>query len=188
MTEYENFELHSCKLTDKGLDVKHTERGSMLPGPNNKEGKVEAHPDLVNALDALKPYVADKIGLIDPLNKMLLFLGEMEQAEEHVKQQKQDILERVRITGFSYEGEGDLAGVNIKGYLKFPKLGGTGFATGKISFASKTLGYETEVKDLCETATREVYAYRYENKKAQLDIETQAKNQAGMFPEGEEEE
>lgn len=92
-------------------------------------------------------------------------------------------IELCQVNGVTFMGEGDSYGVKISGFLKTSHGDGTGLSVPKITFSSEKLGYEAEVSEICDTIKSEVYKYRFQSKKLQLDIETEAEKaeKAGMF-------
>lgn len=183
--EYQHFDLVSFKFNkDKGLDLVYYNR--LFPNAKeNPKSKVVSHPDLQSKLDQLKIHFATKIGLLEGWDFAREHTRKDLPTLELAQKGHQEVLERIKITGLTFAGEGETYGVSIIGYVKFPKKGGTGMSAGKILLDGSTLGYEDDVKEICEEVKQEVYAYRFQNKKAQLDIESEADKakQAGMFDE-----
>lgn len=170
---YEHFDLCSVKVNSEGVDMAYYN----LLFPNAKEEpktKVIAHPDLQAALDKLKLYFATKIGILEGWDFAREHCRDNQDALKMAMDKHKEIVESCKITGLTFAGEGETYGVTIAGYLKFPKKGGSGVSSGKIVFSKKTFGWEDEVKELCEDVKAEVYAYRFQAKKYQTDIETEA--------------
>lgn len=57
------FDLKKAKITKDGVDVTHHETGTDA-GEITKSGEVQPHPDLQDALDGLKLYMATRLGLL----------------------------------------------------------------------------------------------------------------------------
>ena len=177
--EYQHFELKSLKFnSSKGLDLIYVNllQQNVLEEPTIKE---VTHPDLNEKLDQLKLYYATKLGILEGWDFAREYVKKDTNTLQLAINHHKETIERVNVTGISFDGEGETYGVTIKGYMKFPKKGGSGLSSGKITFGVNTLGYEDDVMTICEEVKKEVYAYRFQNKKAQLDIETEAKKKEG---------
>jgi hypothetical protein len=158
----ETFNLVSFKLTDKGADVVHKEENGDLTGNDTINAKEKPHQDLIDALDELKIYYADKIGLLKGWD--FAHKNCKAAAKDNCDAGRQKVLDDITMKGISFDGEGDLAGVNLKGYVQFPVKGGSGIPSGKISFNENVLGYEGEVKELALALKDEIYQYRFKGK------------------------
>lgn len=171
--EYQHFDLRKFKVTKDGVDVTHHESG-MEAGEITKRGEVQPHPDLKEKMDQLALYMATRLGLLQGWDYSRTHIKE-EEALKGAMEGHKEVIERMNVNGLTFVGEGETAGVMITGSIKVPKTGSTGLTVPKITFGSDKLGYETEVEEICEEIKREVYAYRFQSKKLQLDIETEAK-------------
>lgn len=171
LLEYKDFDLIKMKLTDKGVYVEHHENGTE-PGTDKRNGEYQPHPDLLNALDALKLYMATRLGLLEGWD----FAREhLKNSKNHLKSaimKHEEVIERMNVNGITYVGEGETRGVMITGSIQTPKGGSTGLAVPKITFGKEVLGYETEVEELCGEIRKETYGYRFQKKKLQEDINT----------------
>lgn len=167
--EYKNFKLLKFKVTKIGVDVTHMEPGEE-GGKITKEGKAQPHPDLKLAMDKLKLYMATRLGLLTGWDYSREHLKKADEVLQGAVDGHKEALDYCNVNGLTFVGEGDTAGVQITGSIKVPKGGSTGLAVPKITFSKDTLGYENDVEELCEKVKIEVYAYRYQHKKAQLDL------------------
>ncbi|MCK5342979.1 MAG: hypothetical protein KAR20_06225, partial [Candidatus Heimdallarchaeota archaeon] len=165
--EYQHFDLRKFKVTKDGVDVTHHE-GGIDAGEIIKKGEVQPHPDLKKMMDLLQIYMATRLGLLEGWDFCREHI-DREMEEMAIKGHK-DAIERCNVNGLTFVGEGELAGVMITGSIKVPHSGSTGLSVPKITFKSDTLGYEKEVQTLCEEIKKEVFAYRYQSKKHQLDL------------------
>lgn len=182
------FDLKKAKITKDGVDVTHHETGTDA-GEITKSGEVQPHPDLQTALDGLKLYMATRLGLLAGWDYCRENLRDNPEALAGAVQGHKDVVELCKVNGVAFMGEGDTYGVKISGYLKTGNGDGTGLSVPKILFSGEKLGYEAEVSEICDNIKSEVYKYRFQSKKLQLDIETEAQKaeQAGMF-DGEDNE
>lgn len=173
--DYQNFDLQKVKLSDDGLDIHYFEKGGTKD-KYNVECEGLPHPDLTNALDALKPFVA----------KLLLLTPGWDFARDNVKGDDDLVKEardsgeaqneRFKVSGIVFVGSDKLAGIKVTGSLKVAN-GSIGMATTNITFSSEKLGYEQTVQELCEKVRAETYSYLFKNKKAHQDLLDQAEEQ-----------
>ena len=168
--EYKFFDLQKFKVTKKGVDITHLETGEE-GGKITKEGKAHPHPDLKTKMDELKLYMAARLGLLVGWDYSRQHLKSADDVLQGAIDGHNESVENCNVNGLTFVGEGDTVGVLITGSIKVPNGGSTGLAVPKITFSSDKLGYETEVEEICEDIKKEIYAYRYQHKKAQLDIE-----------------
>lgn len=173
MVEYQFFDLRKVKMTSKGADVAHQEGGSDL-GMVTKLGETTAHPDLQKALDRLRPIMARRLGLLCGTD-VARDIAKGDLSKYQVAMDKEtEVINRCNVNGITFVGSGEKYGVMLTGSILVPGGGSVGLAVPKIAFELDTLGYESECEDLCEEVKKEVYAYRFQNKKAQLDLEFEA--------------
>lgn len=185
--EEQHFDLRSFKASDDGVQMKYY--NLLFPDAEESPNiKHTPHPDLQAKMDKLKPHFAKKIGILEGWDFARENLRENLDLLEVAKSKYDQTVESCKITGLSFTGETDTYGVAIVGYLKFPKQGGSGISSGKISLSDYTLsklplGYEQEVYDICQEIRHEIYSYRFLGKKHQTDIETEAEKaeQGDMF-------
>lgn len=170
--EFQHFDLMKFKITKEGVDVTHHESGDD-PGGMTKTGESQPHPDLKKKMDELKLYMATRLGLLEGWDFAREHLkGDLDLLKIAIDARK-EIIDRCNINGLTFLGEGETLGVSITGSLAVPKGGSIGMAVPKITFDSDKLGYEKEVQQICEEIKSEVYQYRFQSKKAQLDIKTE---------------
>ena len=170
--DYKNFDLIKFKKTDNGVDVWHHEGGTDA-GTIHKQGEAESHPDLQEKMNQLKIYMAQRLGLLDGWDFCRENLKGDLDVTKIVLDEHKAVIERCNIKGLTFKGDGELYGVMITGSFKLPKGGSIGIAVPKITFAAETLGYEEDIQTICEEIKEEVYAYRFQGKRAQTDIETE---------------
>lgn len=171
--EYQHFDLRKVKIDKNGANVDHHEGGSDA-GIVSKIGETTPHPDLQKSLDALKAIMARRLGLLEGTDiAREISKGDLAKYELALNREK-EIINRCNVNGLTFTGSGDKFGVMITGSVLLPISGSVGLAVSKIAFNEDSLGYEKEVEQLCEKVKVEVYAYRFQNKKAQLDIEFEA--------------
>lgn len=169
----EDFNLVSFKFKEDGLTVKH-HLGGVDPQIQTNECKYKAHPDLKKQVNLLQLYMASRLGLLEGWD----FARENTRHDlsilEKAKQGHDEVISRMNVNGITYKGEGETYGVSITGSIKTPSGGSVGLSVPKITFSKEELGYEEEVKEICEEITKEVYNYLILKKKEQTNIEDQA--------------
>lgn len=173
--EYQFFELVSFKVTDKLVTIKHHE-GGLDPVTMTSEFEHTIHPEFREKMDQLKVYATQVLGTLEGWDFCREHLSlNNEDASKGAVEGHKVAVSRFSVGGFSFQGEGETLGVKITGSLKTPKAGSVGMALPKILFIGEKLGIEEDVKEICEEIKKEVYAYRFQGKKLQTDIETEIK-------------
>lgn len=171
--EYKHFDLLKLKMNKKDAYIQHqvsgTEGGTFVM----TDGQTP-HPDLQKSLDGLKKIMARRLGLLEGTDVAReIAKGDLSKYETAMNKEK-EIIERCNVNGLTFTGSGDKFGVMITGSILLPFGGSCGLAVSRIVFGEDVLGYEDEVEELCEEVKKEAYAYRFQNKKAQLDLEFEA--------------
>lgn len=172
--EYQHFNLIKCKITKDGVEVHHHENFEN-PIDQKTSGEYQPHPDLIAEFNRLRLYMATRLGLLQGWDYSREHLKSDETMLKQIIMMHDEVLERMKPSGIQFVGEGETSGVLITGSILVPKGGSTGLTVPKITFGKTVLGYEDDVQEICEDIKKEVYAYRFQSKKHQLDIETEAK-------------
>ena len=183
--EYQFFELVSFKVTEKLVTITHHE-GGLEPITQITSSEHTIHPEFREKLDQLKVYASQIIGTLEGWDFCRDHLSvNNEDASKGAIEGHKMAVSRFSVGGFSFQGEGDTLGIKISGSLKTPKAGAIGMSLPKICFNAEKLGIEEEVEEICEEIKKEVYAYRFQGKKLQLDIVTEVskKENPGLFVE-----
>lgn len=183
--EYQHFEMVKFKIQDERATVKFFEFGNE----HTMSPKEHVHPDLKAAIEQLRLYMAQRMGLLDGWDFARDKIKKDSDALTMAIDGHKETVARCNPNGFTFVGDGETSGVQITGNIKLPHGGSVGLAVGKITFGKDVLGYEDDVAEICEEIKVEVYAYLFQSKKLQLDIETEAEKaeQSGMF-DGDEDE
>lgn len=185
LLEYKNFELKKFKMGKKGVDVSHHQSGSDA-GLVSKVGETIPHPDLQKSMDKLKPLMAKRIGLLEGTDLARHQLKGDLDALKIVLDLEKLVVSRCNVNGLTFTGSGDKFGVMITGSILCPENGSIGMGVPKITFGAEFLGYEEEVEEICEEIKKEVFAYRFLNKKAQKAEADEAKKAKGKGKKKEE--
>lgn len=131
----------------------------------------EIHPDLKRKLDELKPVVAR-------VYHLSFFRSLMDTPEfKATKNQKElannafdEIIKKIDVTGISLSGKDDNQGVIITSTFKADSNQKMAIITHRIRFKDTSYGFEEDVEDIVDDLEREVYAFLFKNKKAQLEL------------------
>lgn len=154
----EDVELNKVKtLKGGGLEAQwkysESDEGSeeVFGSKDTKERTRPIHPDLREQLDKMKGMVSRCMDY-DKITK---------------KENKEEVLERIEITGVSMGGSGDSKGATIT--FKKKSISGKvkGMSTEFITFTQNVFGFEEELETVCTAIKQEVYEYLYENKTAE---------------------
>lgn len=177
--EYQHFDMVKFKVADERATVKFYEFGNE----HTVSPKEHVHPDLTNKLNELKLYMATSIGLLSGWDFARDKIKKDPDALKMAIEGHKETVNRCKPNGFGFVGEGETRGVAFTGSIKSPFAGQTGLSFPKITFGKEVFGIEQEVEQLCEEIKAEIYAYLFQSKKAQLDIETEAEKaeSMGMF-------
>lgn len=172
--EYSDFNLQQFKTTGEGAKISYWV-GGLEPKKINEDCDYLPHPDLTEKLGELQLYFASRIGILKGWDFARDHLRKDSKALEAAMEEHKANVERCKISGISFSGESseDLK-VKITGSYKTPDGGAIGMATPAILLENDKLGYEEDVKEICEEIKKEVYAYLFQHKKFQLDIESEA--------------
>lgn len=170
--EYQHFKMIKCKINKDGVSVHHHENLDNAMDQHTS-GEYQPHPDLLAQIDRLKLYMATRLGMLQGWDYSREHLKADKTKLKQVIMMHEEVIERMKPSGIQFVGEGETAGVLITGSILVPKGGSTGLTVPKITFGKTVLGYEDDVEEICEDIKKEVYAYRFQSKKHQLDLETE---------------
>jgi len=179
---FSDFVPSKIKISDDGLDVDYSEKGSSGDDVGRK-GHGAPSPQFTEALNRLQLYMARRLGLLTWFYKLEPEIKGVNDTYEQALKLYNAEIERCKVTGVVFVGSEQLAGVKITGTLKC-ESGSVGMATPNITFASEKLGYEKEVKEITEILKEEAFLYIFKRKRAQLDLEDEI--EAAENPEDQE--
>jgi hypothetical protein len=166
---YEHFDLISFKVKDKSLEAVYY---NLLDRDTQQKSNSEKppHPDLFTKINDLKSYFLDKTGYSQYIDLCRELTIDDQDKRLRVAEEFENLMQRTSITGLSFQGDETSQGVSINGYIKYPKGGGNGISSKKITFGKQNLGYENDVEDKCDEIKKEVYAFLFQGKKAQQEM------------------
>ena len=172
----EAFTLSKVKvISGGGLDV-HYEVEEICGAEVYRENyhlasSKEIHPDLQKKLDNLKPILARIFHL--SFFKTLMDVPEFKataKQKDLAKKEFENILKKIRVTGVSLSGKDENVGVVITGVFEADTKQVMAINTHRIKFATETYGFEEELEKNVGELEKEVYAFLFKNKKAQLEL------------------
>lgn len=171
-----SFSLSKVKvLSDGGLDV-HFEVeetcGSEIYNENyHIASSKEIHPDLRKLFGKLKPILAR----VYHLSFFRTLLDEPEfkatkKQKEIAEDSFKEVLARLNVTGFSLSGKDENIGAVLTGTFTADSEQKMAINSHRIKFRDTRYGFEEEMEQIIGDIEREVYAFLFKNKKAQLEL------------------
>lgn len=182
---FEDFDLVKFKVNDKGAEVSYYDISNSKLGKQTAEIKDKLHDDLKNALEALKPIMARRVGLLSVTDHLIHNFKKAKTVMEYALQEEKEQTEKCKISGIVISGENQLKKVQITGSIKCPIYGSYGMAAPGILLESENLGYEDEAIRLFDKVADEVYNHVFNGKRApkpednQTSIEDDDQQDAG---------
>lgn len=171
-----NFSLEKVKLiTDGGISVNYEVNeiigGATYTNHYNVDNSMDAHPDLLNLFTDLRSIVSRVFNISS-------FLSFIEDANNKIPAKIQDnardfadkLLENIEVRGVSLSGKDENVGVIITAIYKTSNGLKTCINTPRIKLATISFGFEEELEEIVGKIEREVYAYLFEGKQAQLSL------------------
>ncbi len=167
-------------ITDGGVDLSYIsllqENETSFTDKFEVESSKHPHPDLVNAIKALKPYVMKIVGLdigqtVEEANlttkEKASFKG-LGKAMQRIKSKGE---ENVKVTGIALSGDADNLNVIITSVLTTTKGFKIAINTPKCNLSSDVYGFEPAFRDDVDLVVEEARMFLLEDKKAQLSLE-----------------
>lgn len=170
------FTLSKVKmLKDGGLDV-HYEVTETIGAESytNKyhiESAKDIHPDLRQCFDDLRPIM----GRIFNITSFLTFIESPDtKATAKLKESARDfadeMLKNIEVRGVSFSGQEDNVGVVLTGMFTVSNNQKCCINSPRLKFSNEVFGFEEELENICGDIEREVYAFLFKGKKAQLEL------------------
>lgn len=171
-----DFNLSKVKLLPKGgiqaeYQVTQIVDGETSLIDRNETCNRDVHPDLLGLFQDLRIIVGRVFGITS-------FLTLMESDEMKLPESKKalaraladELLDKIDVRGVSWSGTGDNVGVVITAVLETPNGLKTCINTPRIKMAQISFGFEEELETIVESIKKEVYAYLFRGKQAQLSL------------------
>ena len=162
----------------------------------------EIHPDLKKLFDSMKPIMARIYGL--SFFRSLLETPDFKATKKQkdlAEEAFSEVMNKITITGVSLSGKDDNVGVVITGTFTEDSNQKMAINSIRMKFSDERYGFEEEMEGIIGEIEREVYAFLFKNKKAQLTLfdehgepygtqefngaEPEEENQQGLFDDEE---
>lgn len=171
-----NFSLEKVKLINNGgicahYDVTEVVGGTSYTNHYVVDNGMDVHPDLANLFDDLRPIVARVFNI----NSFLSFVEDKEnkipaKIQEQARAFAGELLDCIEVRGVSFSGKDDNVGVVITAVYTTANGLKTCINTPRIKMATISFGFEEELEAIVGKIEREVYAYLFDGKQAQLSL------------------
>lgn len=171
-----NFSLDKVKLVNNGgicahYDVTEVVGGTSYTNHYVVDNGMDVHPDLAHLFEDLRPIVARVFNI----NSFLSFVEDKEnKIPEKIQEQARafagELLDCIEVRGVSFSGKDDNVGVVITAVYKTANGLKTCINTPRIKMATISFGFEEELEEIVGKIEREVYAYLFDGKQAQLSL------------------
>ena len=201
-----DFNLSKVKLLPKGgiqaeYQVTQVVGGEPSVLDRNETCTRDVHPDMSKMFADLRMIVARVFNITSFLT--LLESDEMKLPESKkmlARNFADELIQKIEVRGVSWSGSDDNVGVVITAVFETPNGLKTCINTPRIKLAQISFGFEEELETIADAIKKEVYAYLFRGKQAQLSLfggpttgEEQAEEQAvideaDFGPGGEEPE
>lgn len=171
-----DFNLSKVKLLPKGgiqaeYQVTKTVYGENTLIDRNETCTRDVHPDLLGLF-------ADLRNIVGRVFNITSFLTLLESDEMKLPETKKalarsfadELLGKIEVRGLSWSGTGDKSGVVITAVYETANGLKTCINTPRIVLATISFGFEEELETIVETVKKEVYAYLFKGKQAQLSL------------------
>ena len=190
------FALSKVKLIkDGGLDVHYevteTVGNESYTNKYHVESAKDIHPDLRACFERLRPIM----GRIFNITSFLSFMETPETKatkaqKDAAREYADEMLRNIEVRGVSFSGQDDNVGVVLTGLFAVSNNQKTAINSPRLKFNTETFGFEEELEEIAGDIEREVYAFLFKGKKAQLELFGADGNAApgvesepGLFPD-----
>ena len=171
-----DFQLEKVKLVNNGgicahYDVTEVVGGTSYTNHYVVDNGMDVHPDLAGLFEDLRPIVARVFNINsflsfveDPANKIPAKI------QEQARGFAGELLNNIEVRGVSFSGKDDSVGVVITAVYTTANGLKTCINTPRIKMATISFGFEEELEEIVGKIEREVYAYLFDGKQAQLSL------------------
>ena len=187
-----DFNLSKVKLLPKGgiqaeYQVTQTVDGENSLIDRNETCTRDVHPDLLGLFEDLRNIVARVFNI----TSFLTFL-DAEVVNHNIQDRARafadELLEKIEVRGISWSGTGDKSGVVITAVYETANGLKTCINTPRIVLATISFGFEEELETIVETVKKEVYAYLFKGKQAQMSLFGAPENATETDPDNDPDE
>lgn len=171
-----SFSLSKVKIVkDGGLDVHYevmeTVGNEIYINKYHVESVKDVHPDLRKLFKRMRPIMAR-------LFNVTSFLSMVETDEFKATKKQKDLArefgdeatQNIEVRAVSYSGSGDNVGVVLTGLFTFSNGQKAAINSPRLKFDIFSFGFEDELEEICQEVEKEVYAFLFKNKHAQLEL------------------
>ena len=188
-----DFNLSKVKLLPKGgiqaeYQVTQTVDGENSLIDRNETCTRDVHPDLLGLFDDLRNIVGRVFNITSFLTLFDTDEMKLTDAKKMIARKFADeLLGKIEVRGISWSGTDDNVGVIITSVFETPNGLKTCINTPRIKMAQISFGFEEELEKIVEEVKKEVYAYLFKGKQAQMSLFGTATNDTENEPESENE-
>ena len=169
-----DFNLSKVKLLPKGgiqaeYQVTQTVDGETSLIDRNETCTRDVHPDLLGLFEDLRQIVARVFNI----TSFLTFVDAEvlnHNIHDRARAFADELLEKIEVRGLSWSGTGDKSGVVITAVYETANGLKTCINTPRLVLSTISFGFEEELEQIVESVKREVYAYLFKGKQAQLAL------------------
>lgn len=171
-----SFSLSKVKIVkDGGLDVHYevteTVGNESYINKYHVESVKDVHPDLLKLFKRMRPIMAR-------LFNVTSFLSMVETDEFKATKKQKDLAREfgdeatnnIEVRAVSYSGSGDNVGVVLTGLFTFSNGQKAAINSPRLKFDIFSFGFEDELEEISQEVKKEVYAFLFKNKHAQLEL------------------
>ena len=171
-----DFQLEKVKLVNNGgicahYDVTEVVGGTSYTNHYVVDNGMDVHPDLAGLFEDLRPIVARVFNINsflsfieDPANKIPAKI------QEQARGFAGELLNNIEVRGVSFSGKDDNVGVVITAVYTTANGLKTCINTPRLKMATISFGFEEELEEIVGKIEREVYAYLFDGKQAQMSL------------------
>lgn len=171
-----DFNLSKVKLLPKGgiqaeYQVTQVVGGEPSVLDRNETCSRDVHPDMTKMFQDLRIIVTRVFNITSFLT--LLESDEMKLPESKkmiARNYADELISKIEVRGVSWSGSDENTGVIITAVFETPNGLKTCINTPRIKMAQISFGFEEELETIVEAIKKEVYAYLFKGKQAQLSL------------------
>ena len=187
-----DFNLSKVKLLPKGgiqaeYQVTQTVDGENSLIDRNETCTRDVHPDLLGLFEDLRNIVGRVFGI----TSFLSFIDAevlSHNVADRARAFADELLQKIEVRGISWSGTGDKSGVVITAVYETANGLKTCINTPRIVLATISFGFEEELETIVETVKKEVYAYLFKGKQAQMSLFGAPENAPETDPDNDPDE
>lgn len=170
------FALSKVKILGGGglavhYDVTEVSGSESYTNHYQVESSKDVHPDLARLFTDLRPIVGRVFGLTSFLSMLDVDeFGATEVQRANARTYADEMLNRIDVRGVSLSGQGDNVGVVLSAQFTVANNQQTAINTPRIKYNTFSFGFEEELEQIVADIEREVYAFLFKGKRAQLSL------------------